>query len=170
MCNAILPSIPEIDKTAAADQFLPFVGQWSEDSVHKNVRKELHAFFADYTLEMFASLNYLREARHNVYAVTRHVALVPPLILLATSLIYRDRLWPGSSGIEIPTLIYADHSPGRIMRQSERTIRQALDELHETDRITIESQANLDQVRFRMKTTWLEAVQAYYQERVHGQT
>jgi hypothetical protein len=168
MCNAVLPTVPEIGKGEAADQYLPFVGQWSESSVRKNVRKELRAFFADYTLEMFAPLNYLCEVRHHVYAVARDVALVPPLILLATALVFRDRLWPGSSGIEIPTLVYADHSPGRIMRQRELTVRQALDELHDAGYLTIESKANLDQVRFRSGMTWLDAARAYYKERKSG--
>lgn len=165
MCNAVLPSVPEISKAEAADQFLPFVGQWSESTIHENVRKELRAFFADYTLEIFAPLNYLREVQHNVYAVTQDVALVPPLILLATALVYRDRLWPGSSGVEIPALVHADHSPGRIMRQRESNVRRALGELHEADLLTIESKANLDQVRFRSGMTWLDAVRGYYQER-----
>jgi hypothetical protein len=173
MCNGVLPAVAEISKAEAADQFLPFVGRWSESSIRKNVRKELHAFFADYVAEMFAPLNYLREVRHNVYAVSRDVAPVPPLILLVTVLIYRDRHQPGSSGVEIPTLVYAEHSPGRIMRQSEMYLRRALNELHEAGRLTIESKANLDQVRFRSGSTelttsgsaWLEAVRTYYQER-----
>ena len=169
MCNAVLSSVPEIGKGEAADQFLPFVGQWSESSIRKNVRKELRAFFADYTLELFARLNYLREVRHHVYAAKRDVALVPPLILLATALVYRDRQLPGSSGIEIPTLAHADHSPGRIMRQSERYVREVLDELHEAGRLTIESKANLDQVRFRTGMTWLDAVRGYYKEGLSDQ-
>ena len=169
MCNAVLPSVPEVEKGEAADQFLPFVGQWSESSVRKNVRKELRAFFADYTLEMFAPLDYMREVRHHVYVVTRDVALVPPLIMLAASLVYRDRLWPGSSGIEIPTLVYADHSPGRIMRQRELNVRRTLGNLHEANFLTIESKANLDQVRFRSGMTWLDAVRAYYQERLNDE-
>lgn len=165
MCNSVLPTIAEISKAEAADQFLPFSGQWSESSIRKKVRKELRAFFASYANEMFAPLKYLREVRDTVYAVTRDVTLVPPRILLATALVYRDRFWPGSSGIEIPTLVYADHSPGRIMRQRELYLRQALDELHDADQLTIESKANLDQVRFRTGMTWLDAVQAYYEER-----
>jgi hypothetical protein len=168
MCNAVLAAVAEIGKTEAADHFLPFIGHWSEDSIRKNVRKELRAFFADYTIEMFAPLNYLREVQHHIYAISRDVALVSPLILLAAALIYRDRLQPGSSGIEIPTLVYADHSPGRIMRQSESVVRRALNELHEANQLTIESKANLDQVRFRSGWTWLDAVRAYYQERRSG--
>lgn len=164
MCNAILPTIAEISKSQAADQFLPFIGQWSESSIRKKVRKELRAFFASYANEMFSPLKYLLEVRDNVYAVTRDVILVPPLILLATALVFRDRLLPGSSGVEIPTLVYADHSPGRIMRQRELYVRQALDELHEAGWLTIESKANLDQVRFRTAMTWLDAIQAYYRE------
>lgn len=169
MCNAILPTVAEISRDEAAEQFLPFVGKWSESSIRKKVRKELRAFFVSYANEMFAPLKYLREVEENVYAVTRDVTLVPPLILLATALIYRDRFWPGSSGIEIPTLVYADHSPGRIMRQRELYLRQALDELHEAGYLTIESKANLDQVRFRTGRTWLDAVRAYYEERQRDQ-
>lgn len=164
MCNAVLPAVIEINKQEAADQFLPFIGRWSEKSIRKNVRKELRAFFADYTTAMFAPLNYLRETATNVYAVNRDVAPVPPLILLATILAYRDRHLPGSSGVEIPTLVYADHSPGRLMRQSEFYIRQTLDKLHEAGQLTVESKANLDQVRFRSGLTWLDAVRAYYIE------
>lgn len=165
MCNGILPAVIEISKTEAADQFLPFIGHWSEDSIRKNVKKELRAFFADYTITMFAALDYLREIGHNVYAVNRSVTPVPSLILLATSLVYRDRHQPGSSGVEVPTLVYADHSPGRLMRQNELTIRHSLDKLHEADYLTIEAKANLDQVRFRPGFTWLDAVRAYYQEK-----
>lgn len=176
MCNGVLPAVAEVSKGEAADQFLPFVGRWSKRSIRKKVRNELRAFFTGYVEEMFAPLNYLREVRHNVYAVNRDVAPVPPLILLATAQIYRDRHQPGSSGVEIPTLVHADHSPGRIMRQSEMYLRQALNELHEAGRLTIESKANLDQVRFRSGSTelttsgsaWLEAVRIYYQEQQGG--
>ena len=101
-------------------------------------------------------------------APTQLPAPVPPPILLAPALVYRDRRQPGSSGVEIPTLVYADHSPGRIMRQGELYVRRALDELHEAGRLTIESRANLDQVRFRLGMTWLDAVRAYYQGRQGG--
>lgn len=164
MCNAVLPSVAEISKTEAAGQFTPFAGRWSESSIHKKVPKELRAFFAAYTEAMFAPLSYLRGVKHNTYAVNRDVAPVPPLILLAAAFIYRDRHQPGSSGVEIPTLVYADHSPGRIMRQGELRVRRALDDLHEAGRLSIESKANLDQVRFRGGLTWLDAVRAYYQE------
>nr|TEU11714.1 MAG: DUF4007 family protein [Anaerolineales bacterium] len=164
MCNAVLPAVAEISKAEAADQFTPFVGRWSESSIRKKVRKELRALFAAYTEEMFAPLDYLHQVSHNMYAVNRDVTPVPPFILLAVALVYRDRHQPGSSGVEIPTLVYADHSPGRIMRQNELTIRRALDTLHAAGRLTIESKANLDQVRFRGGVTWLDAARAYYQE------
>ena len=164
MCNAVLPAVAGITNTEAADQFLPFVGRWSESSIRKNVRKELSAFFADYTAEMFAPLNYLRQVESNEYAVNRDVLPVPPLIAMASALVYRDRHQPGATGVEIPTLVYADHSPGRIMRQGELRIREALDTLHEMGQLTIESKANLDQVRFRSGATWLDAVRAYYEE------
>jgi len=164
MCNSVLPTVAEISLDEAAEQFSPFIGQWSERSIKRNVRdKELHAFFANYTMELFAPINYLKEIRKKVFSIQRDVALVPPPILLATMLIHRDRFHPGASGVEIPTLVHADNSPGRLMRQREAYIRKALDELHEAGLLTIESKANLDQIRYKSSITWLDAVRLYYQ-------
>jgi hypothetical protein len=163
MCNSILPAVPIISKVEAAEQFLPFSGRWSETSLRKKVRTELGAFFANYTTEFFAKLDYLRETEKNVYTVNRHVMPVPPTILLSTILVYRDRFSPGASSVEIPTLAHAGHSPGRLLRQSELNIRQTLNELHEAGWLTIEAKANLDQVRFRTGITWLDAARAYWE-------
>ena len=131
--------------------------------MQKKTRKELRAFFAAYAEEVFYKLAYLREIKSKVYAPTRDVVIVPPQIFLAAALIHRDRFHPGASGVEIPTLIHGDNSPGRLMRQREGYIRKALDELHEAGLLTIESKANLDQVRFKRGLTWLDAVREYYQ-------
>lgn len=163
LCNAILPSVEQISPVEARDQFLPFSGRWSESSIRVKVRKELRAIFADYTAEFFARLDYLREEERNEYLVNHHVTPVPPFILLAAVLIYRDRFMPGASSVEIATLVYAEHSPGRILRQNELKIRQALNTLHESRWLTIESRANLDQIRFRSNVSWLDAVLAYWE-------
>ncbi len=160
-CNAIFPAVTHISKDEAAAQFLPFSGRWSESSIRKKVRKELRALFDSYTTDMFAALDYLRVGENGGFAVNQNVVPVPPLILLATIMIYRDRHHPGATGVEIPTLTYAAHAPGRLMRQGELYVRQALDELHEAGRVTIESKANLDQVRFPSGATWFAAVQEY---------
>jgi hypothetical protein len=162
MCNAILPAVAEVKINDAANQFDIFEGRWSEASLQKKTRKELRAFFAAYAEEMFYKLAYLREIKSKVYAPTRDVVIVPPQIFLAAALIQRDRFHPGASGVEIPTLIHGDNSPGRLMRQREGYIRKALDELHEAGLLTIESKANLDQVRFKRDLTWLDAVREYY--------
>jgi hypothetical protein len=164
MCNSVLTATAEITLDGATKQFYPFIGRWTESSILRNVRdKELHAFFAGYTKAMFASLNYLKEINKKTYVVQRDAALVPSRILLATTLVHRDRFHPGASGVEIPTLIHGDNSPGKLMRQREVYIRQSLDELHETGLLTIESKANLDQVRFKRDLTWLDTVRDYYQ-------
>lgn len=162
MCNTVIPGQVKISKTDAAEQFTYFVGRWTESSIRKKVPKELRAFFAAYSKEFFSQLDLLSETETNVYAIHREAAPIPPLVFLAATLIYRDRYTPGASGIEIPTLAYGEQSPGRLMRQGEMTIRRTLDELHEADWITVESKANLDQVRFRSGPSWLDAMRAHY--------
>lgn len=168
VCNGILPARIELTSAEAARQFSPFVGRWTEDSIHKKVPKELNALFAAYTTELFAPLGYISEIGSRTYGFRRGPLPVPPLIFLATVLAYRDRFYPGASAVGIPTLIYTENSPGRLLREGETEVRRSLDDLHDAGHVTIESKANLDQVRFRAGVTWFTAVHAYYEEATGG--
>ena len=163
MCNSVLPGVTEIEKPAAAGQFQVFAGRWSESSLEEKTRKELRTFFDAYANGIFARLGYLRQAGDLRYVLPRETLAISPRTLLACTLIFRDRFQPGSSGLEIAGLAYAEHSPGRLLRLSEGDIRRALDTLHESGLLTVESKANLDQARFRSGMTWLDAIAGCYE-------
>jgi len=107
-----------------------------------------HSYSAPDVRETLSQLRYLRETDEGNYALTDSPAPVPPGALLAILLIYRDRFQPGASGLEVPTICTADHSPGRLLHLGEARVRALLNALHEAGRLTIEAGANLDQVRF----------------------
>ena len=111
-----------------------------------------------------ASSKLIRNVHSKKYSPTRDVLPVPPPLLLAVVIIYSDRFQAGYTSIEIPTLVYAEHSPGRLMRESEAAICRSLDKLHVAGHLIIESKAKLVQVRFRSGLYWLEAMRLYNQE------
>jgi hypothetical protein len=165
MANCVLPGGQPVTAPEARDSFQPFLTGFTTRSANKKLLDELRAFFNAYTEQAFRRLQYLRQTDGSAYTLTDWPAPVPPGAFLATLLFYRDRFQPGASGLEIPTICATDCSPGRLLHLGEGRVRTLLNDLHEADRLTIEAKANLDQVRFRPGQTWLEAMQAYYEER-----
>jgi len=164
MTNTILPGAQRPIGSEASNEFADLRAQFSEKSVNKHVPKEILAFFNAYAEQHFTRLHYLKETNGR-YQLRDSSALVPPLILMCTLLSYRDRFAPGASGLEIGTVSRADSSPGRLLNLREGQVRELLDQLHRTDLLTIESRADLDQVRFAQELTVNEVLSRYYRER-----
>ena len=164
MTNCVLPSGRAVTAPEARDSFQPLLVDYTARSANKKLLEELRAFFNAYTEQAFRKLYYLRQTDDGAYALTDSPAPVPPGAFLAILLIYRDRFQPGASGLEVPILCTADHSPGRLLHLSEAQVRALLNQLHEAGRLTIEAKANLDQIRFHPGQTWLDAIQAYYED------
>ena len=85
------------------------------------------------------------------------------MCILASCYLYRDRYLKGATGIEIEHLVKEQNSPGRVFHISERQLRLSLERLHKERRISIESRANLDQIRFRSNENWLDIVKQFYE-------
>ena len=165
LTNCLLPTegLASLKQVRATLERL--ASHWAANTWRNNLRQEVNSFFNAYTEQAFSQLHYLHQTDDSTYALTDSPAPVPPGAFLAILLLYRDRFQPGASGLEVPTICTADHSPGRLLHLSETRVRALLNELHEAGRLTIEAKANLDQVRFRPGQTWLEAMKAYYEER-----
>ena len=163
VANCVLPACRAVTAPEARDTFQPFLAAFTARSANKKLLEELRAFFNAYTGQAFRHLHYLRETGDGAYALTDAPAPVPPGVFLAILLLYRDRFQPGASGLEVPAMCAAEHSPGRLLHLGEAQVRALLNELHEAGQLTIEARANLDQVRFRPGQTWLAAMQSYYE-------
>ena len=88
---------------------------------------------------------------------------VPDLCILASCYLYRDRYAKGATGLEIEYLAKEQNSPGRVFHISEYQLRLALERLHRERNVSIESRANLDQIRFRANKNWLDIVKQFYE-------
>jgi len=163
--NCVLPAGRSVTAPEARDTFQPFLTGFTARSANKKLLEELRAFFNAYTGQSFRHLRYLRETGDGAYSLTDSPAPLPPGAFLAILLLYRDRFQPGASGLEVPAMCAADHSPGRLLHLGEAQVRKLLNELHEANQLTIEARANLDQVRFRPDQTWLAAMQSYYESK-----
>ena len=164
MTNTILPRAQQPIASEVASEFADLRAKFSEKSVNKHVRKEIRALFNAYTEQQFSRVYYLKEINGR-YQLRNSSALVPPLIFMCTLITYRDHFAPGASGLEIGTMCSADNSPGRLLNLREAQVRDLLDQLHRTDLLTIESRADLDQVRFGQELTVTQVLSRYYRER-----
>jgi len=169
MTNTVLPAASaSVTAATVAGQFDDLREQFTEKSVAKHVPKELRAFFRAYTDYRFSLLKYL-VAADGGYRLAERSATVPDEVLLALALNYRDRAWPGSTGLEIPDLCHGENSPGRLLNLAEASLRDSLESLHRRGLVGIESRANLDQIRFRPDLSSLDVLAGYYQRKSQGE-
>jgi hypothetical protein len=148
----------EITNQEISDAFRVLQGRWSEKTIIKKVPLEANAILKTYSEALFAPLNLLIKDDKASYTGYWNTASIPALVWLGIILLYRDRYYPGAASLETPLLVNAHYSPGRILRQQEQYVRQALDTLHNAGLLTVETRSGLDQVRFKRDITWLSAI------------
>jgi hypothetical protein len=155
--NLVLLDHEEITIQQASEAFRILEGRWSAKTIHEKTRHELGGIFKTYTEDLLEPLKIVAKSDVGIYHSFWDTVTIPALIWLSAVLIYRDRYYPGSSALEIPLIARAHYSPGRILRQNEASVRQALDTLHNAGVLTVETRSGLDQVRFKREHTWLSA-------------
>jgi hypothetical protein len=162
LVNRILPELDQVTTEAARAYFADLEGEYSEKSMEKHLSKELQICYNAYTDQALARLRYLEEVEANTYALRIGHAPLDPLILLFAIYDYRDRFSPGATAVEIPPLCQAENSPGRVFDLRQSRLREILDRLHRGGHLTIERQADLDQVTLPDGGSALSALEAYY--------
>ncbi len=162
-CNALLPDARE-PLYLSSGHFADLSEQFTETTLKKHVVKEIRSFVRAYTVHRFRNLDYLLQVDGRC-SLSSAPAPVPPLILLATIVAYRDAAQPGAAGLEIPLLCSGQNSPGRILHLSEWKLRTALEALGRQGWVEIESRANLDQIRFDARLSPAGVLAQYYKER-----
>lgn len=144
--------------------FTDFKTSMREQQFHDRGASELRSILQTYSNSLFKPLGLVVRFEERKYAVITDEFSIPPSIWLASILAYRDRYYPGTGTLETHLLVDAHFSPGRLFRQNEKQVRQALDRMHSLGLITVERGLGLDQVRFKSEFTWLSAVARHLQE------
>lgn len=151
--------------TAIARPYFADLGQfYSERSMEKHLPKEISVVWNAYTGQALRHLGYIRAESDQIYVRGDHEP-VPPRILWAAVLVYRERFLPEAATLDVSMLAHKASSPGRVFDLTERQVRDLLEEVKELGYIYVETRADLDQIRFRDDYAFLDIVRHYYQER-----
>jgi hypothetical protein len=161
--NIILPKQPRFTRERLRAAFDDLREWFSEKSIKKHVLKEINSFLDAYTNQSFARLVYLR-AEGEEYALG-YRAPIPPLVLAASMAHFRGDRRAGDTAVSIPDLCSAPNSPGVVFQMPEDRLRATLEELKTQPGISLESRADLDQLRISPDLTDIELMKRYYDSR-----
>ena len=114
-------------------------------SYKRHVSGETRSLLDAYTQQGFSRLAYLRADGEGYAHFYREE--VPPLVLAALIARFRDRHRPGATALSVAELLEAPYSPGRICLLPADRLRAGLEQLKTQSGFTLESRADLDQVR-----------------------
>ena len=162
LANRVFPKESKVSTGVARTYFSDLNGHFSEKSLKKHLSKEIQVFFNAYTEQNFSKLNYILKISSYSYQINNNPE-VPDLCILASCYMYRDRYMEGATGLEIGHLAKEENSPGRVFHITEHQLRLALERLNTQRQISIESRANLDQIRFDPNKNWLDIVKQFYE-------
>lgn len=156
--NFVFYQKDDITNQEIFDAFKVLQGRWTEKTIVNKVRSESGAILKTYTEALFSPLGLISKEDKALYSGYWNTANIPALVWLAIILLYRDRYYEGAASLEIPLLVTAHYSPGRILRQKEAPIREVLDQLHNSGLLTVETRSGLDQIRFKQGLTWFSVI------------
>ncbi|SRR6266567_2773930 len=143
--------------SAAFDDLRQIIGR---QSIHKHVLNELNSTFDAYINQHFAHLDYLR-LDDATYILNKNPSM-PPLVLSACIACFRDRHRPGDTAISVPDLLVNPNGPGIVLQLEESRLRALLEQLKMVPGFSLESRADLDQVRLTDNTPDYGWMERYY--------
>jgi hypothetical protein len=150
----------EADCVAALEEFRP---RFSHEFFHKFVVKEPRSLLRAYTDENFSRLELLRVNGDNFTLSYREP--VPPLVLAACIARFRQRHRNGDATVPVSEVAGAPNSPGLVCQIPEERLRASLEELKTEPGFSLESRADLDQVRLTDDTPDYVWMERYYVRR-----
>jgi len=163
LTNGLVPRCRPFSRDDFRAAFGNLADSHSDKSVRHHVLKEVNVTLDAYTRQNFSRLAYLW-ADGDIFTPGYREA-VPPLVLAACIARYRDRHRPGNTAISISDLLSAPNSPGVVCQISEDRMRAGLEALRAQPGFSLESRADLDQVRLTNGTKDYQWMERYYASR-----
>jgi len=161
LMNEVFPTRQKITSEEAKESFNSLRGKLSKFTMNKKIRREIALILDCYITRSFNKLDIIR--KENGIYVLQKKDQIPPEILTATILIFKQRYDSNASGVSIETLVRAPNSPGRILNIDENVMRRILDQANHEGLLFIERKADLDQIRFREGVTIETLLKLYYE-------
>lgn len=163
--NVLFQSNREMSMADIRSEFQIFISRWAKISLNKNLRQEVRAIRNTYTHGLLRKIRLVDDGPEATVGIALRPALIDDQVLLATILIFRDRFFAGAHTLDIGLLEDYPNSPGRLLFLDRRRLTIALDNLHNGGLITIETRADLNQIRLKTGPTWLSVFKAHMAEK-----
>lgn len=145
MVTHILPTYRTITREQARTEFDDLRQTLTEHSIQNHVLKELNTILDAYTNQQFTRIAYLH-FEEGSYTLGPCEAL-PPLVLGACIAYFRTLHRPHDTAISVDDLLTIPTGPGVILQLDERHLRAKLELLKMQPGLSLESRADLDQIR-----------------------
>ncbi len=155
--TVILPTRRLITRKQARAAFNDLRQTLSEYSIQKHVLQELNTVLDAYTNQYFARLDYLH-LENDTYVLGK-AEPVPPLVLGACIVCFRDCHRSNDTAVSVTDLLTTSDGPGVVLQLEEDHLRVLLEQLKVQPGFSLESRADLDQVRLTDNTpdyVWME--------------
>lgn len=163
--NRVMNHICDLDQFSKAELIALFEDLKDDLSAYtykRHIGKEIQILLNSYIDQRLKKLNLLEES-NGTYTINRN-SDIPDLILLAAIALFRDKIYPGATAVNIEEVCNAGNSPGKIFVLDEPIIRRKLESLKKTGMINIESRGDLDQIRIGEELKFEVILERYYQE------
>jgi Protein of unknown function (DUF4007) len=160
LVTSVLPTNKCITLEQASAAFDDLHRTIGGQSIHKHVLNELKSAFDAYTNQHLARLDYL-QLDNATYILNKNPSL-PPLVLSACIAHFRDRHRFGDTAISIPDLLANPNGPGVVLHMEENRLRALLEQLKMEPGFSLESRADLDQIRLTDNTPDYGWMERYY--------
>lgn len=157
MVTSILPMHKRITREQIRAEFNDLRQVLSEKSIQNHVLKEINTALDAYTNQQFTRLMYLH-LEEDIYILTPGEP-VPPLVLGAciARFLYYQHL--KDTAVSVESLLTASNGPGIVLQLEEKRFRFLLEQLKMQPGFSLESRADLDQVRLSdtmLDYMWME--------------
>lgn len=163
MVTSILPSKQCITRHQARYAFTDLQATLTEYSSQRHVLKELNTMFDAYINQQFAHLGYLSLSDETY--ILHADADIPPLVLGACIACFRQRYCRNETAVSVEDLLINPAGPSIVLQLSEIRLRFLLERLRAQPDFSLESRADLDQVRLALHATDYSWMERYYASR-----
>jgi hypothetical protein len=161
LMNETFPSKQRVTQEEAKASFSHLSDKLTKYTMTSKIPREITVVLDAYSTKGFSKLSLIQKQGDSF--VFQKTTQLPPEILAAIILVFRQRYHANASAVSIESLMKESNSPGRILNMDEEAMRRILEQAKNKDLLYIERKADLDQIRFREGITVEDLMKKYYQ-------
>ena len=156
----ILPVSRNITREQIQNAFNDLQQMYTLRSFQSHITKELNTILDAYTNQQLASIAYIYQ-QNDIYVLNKGEN-IPSLVLCACIACFIQRHQSSSTTVSVQDLLNVTNGPGVILQLEESHFRKLLEQLKWQPGFSLESRADLDQVRLTDRVYAYEWMERYY--------